>query len=463
MEALREKIELIMQDDQKRKVVLLVAALLILTILVFVMFDEPEKKTVRIKNKAQVNHSMLAPDDIADLDQDRVDALLDNYKKDLDAREKEMNLTERKTERELQRFNKEQEGLRDTIKKLVRENENLKNSVGDLSERTSVITEDPNLKSYLQEARKQSQMNQASIAFGASAGPTGTLASSTAGRLQAGSGMNNSEKSEPIQLGIRSVSGNDSIRHTGVIPANETEEQRDVRIERTQRRLTATAEKERIEKEKEEQFFLPAGSILSGTLLTGMDAPTGGNAKSEPWPALLRIKMEAILPNRWSLDIRECFLLAGAYGDLSSHRAYMRSETLSCVREDGRAIEVSIDAFGTGADGKAGIRGRVVTKNGQLLGQSLLAGFVGGLAEATKPQAIPTINTRPNANGQTSFVEPYIGDVMTSAAYNGASSAAEKIADYLLKVAENIFPIIEIDAGRQMDFVLQRGVMLKIR
>src|SRR3546814_6203967 len=53
-----------------------------------------------------------------------------------------------------------------------------------------------------------------------------------------------------------------------------------------------------------------------------------------PFPSLIRIKNEAILPNRFRADFRECFLIAGGWGDLSSERAYLRAERLSCVRND---------------------------------------------------------------------------------------------------------------------------------
>ena len=109
-------------------------------------------------------------------------------------------------------------------------------------------------------------------------------------------------------------------------------------------------------------MFMPAGSILSGTLITGLDAPTSNQSKQDPFPALLRIKHEAILPNRYRMDIKECFLIASGYGDLSSERAYMRAERISCIKKDGGVIETSMDAYSVGEDGKAGIRGRLVSK-----------------------------------------------------------------------------------------------------
>jgi conjugal transfer pilus assembly protein TraB len=109
----------------------------------------------------------------------------------------------------------------------------------------------------------------------------------------------------------------------------------------------------------EDAVLIPAGSILRGVLLSGMDAPTGRQSRRDPYPALARIKHDAILPNRFRADVRECFLVLAGYGDLGSERAYLRTEAITCVRQDGGAIEVPIDAYATGEDGKVGERGRV--------------------------------------------------------------------------------------------------------
>ena len=207
-------------------------------------------------------------------------------------------------------------------------------------------------------------------------------------------------------------------------------------------------------------MFLPAGSILSGTLVTGLDAPTSNQSKQDPFPALLRVKHEAILPNRYRMDIRECFLIASGYGDLSAERAYMRAERISCVKKDGAIIETSIDAYSVGEDGKAGIRGRLVSKNGQIIANALLSGFVSGISSAFAPQKVQSFQTGSNPSGEQVFQYPSPEMVAGQAAMGGIKGAAEQIADYYLEMAKNIFPIIEIDAGRKVDFVMIRGMSL---
>lgn len=211
---------------------------------------------------------------------------------------------------------------------------------------------------------------------------------------------------------------------------------------------------------------LPSGSILSGVLVTGMDAPTGKQAQKDPFPSLIRIKAEAILPNRFRADFRECFLIAAGWGDLSSERAYMRAERLSCVRNDGSVLESGLDAYASGEDGKAGIRGRLVSKQGQILARSLMAGFMQGVAGAFDVRQVPSINITRGGQDDGDVQSPvyeqaFDQNALQAAGVSGVGSALERIADFYLEMAENIFPVIEIDAMRDVDFIVKKGMTVK--
>lgn len=207
--------------------------------------------------------------------------------------------------------------------------------------------------------------------------------------------------------------------------------------------------------------ILPTGSILSGTVITGLDAPTASQAMQNPFPALLRIKHEAILPNRFRMDIRECFLVAGGYGDLSSERAYLRAESLSCVKSNGEVIDATLDAYAVGEDGKAGVRGRVVSKNGQIIANSLLSGFIAGIGKAFVPTRSTPIQLNPMSGSDIPYQWPSPEMVGAQAFVGGVRGAAEQIAEYYLEMAKNMFPVVEVDAGRKVDFIVLRGVALK--
>jgi conjugal transfer pilus assembly protein TraB len=213
------------------------------------------------------------------------------------------------------------------------------------------------------------------------------------------------------------------------------------------------------------EVFIPAGSILTGVLLNGLDAPTGKKAKKEPMPVLFRIKKEAILPNRFHADLRECFLLAAGFGDLSAERAYFRGETFSCVRQDGGVIEVPMNAYATGEDGKNGVRGRVVSKQGALLAQSMMAGFLRGFSDAFGRNQVPVLLTGGLGSlaGTTPFQSAFSAQSMEGGALKGAGYAMERLSHFYMDMAEEIYPVIEVDATRQVNFIVQKGTALKLK
>lgn len=212
----------------------------------------------------------------------------------------------------------------------------------------------------------------------------------------------------------------------------------------------------------DESVYLPSGSILTGVLINGMDAPTSQGARRDPFPSTLRIQKEAILPNRFRADVRECFLILSGYGDLSSERAYLRGESFSCVREDGGVIEATLASYAVGEDGKAGIRGRLVSKQGQIIAKSLMAGFMAGASEAFDVNPVPTINTN-NTSGRVEYQSVMSEGMLQGAAVQGASKALDRVAQFYIQMAEGIFPVIEVDAGRQIDIIVTKGTKLQIR
>lgn len=207
-------------------------------------------------------------------------------------------------------------------------------------------------------------------------------------------------------------------------------------------------------KKEEPGIYLPAGSIVSGVLLTGLDAPTGRSANRDPVPAVLRVKHEAILPNhRVASEIRECFVVLAGYGDLSSERAYMRSETLSCVRPDGKVIEAKVEGYVTDETGSAGIRGRYVSKQGSVVAKAALAGLADGASRAFG-------SNNQGAYGAGGFVSGE--QVGTAGLSGGVTTALDRVASYYLQLADQITGVIEVPPGRSVSLVILRGTELKL-
>lgn len=201
--------------------------------------------------------------------------------------------------------------------------------------------------------------------------------------------------------------------------------------------------------------FIPSGSFARGVLLAGLDAPTGGQAQSNPQPVLIRLGDDAVLPNRFRSALKECFMVAAGYGSVSSERAYLRLETLSCVFKNGNVLDVPVSGWVNGEDGKNGLRGKFIEKTGAVLQRALLAGIASGIGSAFSNQA--TI-TSVSPLGQTQSTTP--GQNLKNGLGKGFGNAMDRLADYYIRSAETLYPIIEVDAGRAVEIVLTKGIEL---
>lgn len=199
--------------------------------------------------------------------------------------------------------------------------------------------------------------------------------------------------------------------------------------------------------------FLPAGSFVRVAMLNGVDAPTGGQAQSNPLPVAFHVLDVANLANKHRLNIKDCRIVAATWGDLSSERMMGRTETLACVI-NGEAVEMSIKGQVIGEDGKAGVRGRLVTKQGQLLANALFSGALSGIGKAFQSAATIT------STGGAGITQTIDTDKVGQAAIGGGvSSAAQQLAQYYLKAADKLYPVIETDGGRTVEILITKGAV----
>ncbi|MDX9814678.1 MAG: TraB/VirB10 family protein [Sulfurimonadaceae bacterium] len=221
---------------------------------------------------------------------------------------------------------------------------------------------------------------------------------------------------------------------------------------------SSSDKKEEVEaKKKKKTISIPAGSFVRATLVNGLDAPAGSAAKDEPHPVVLRITHDANLPNKFKSDIRECRAIASGYGELSSERAIIRIENMSCITKDGKNYESDGKTVGflTGEDGKIGLAGRVVTKQGAILARTMAAGFMEGLAKVYEDSA-QVVNT--SGIGTTSTVDP--NQANKAGLYSGIGEGAKKLSEYYLKLNDQMFPVVEINVGRKGDILFNKRLVL---
>lgn len=196
---------------------------------------------------------------------------------------------------------------------------------------------------------------------------------------------------------------------------------------------------------------LPTGSMIQGVLINGMDA-TAGRGKGNAVPALVRVKKDAVLPNRYIQAVKECFIIVSGVGNLATERAEIRGETISCIFKDGQIVDGPISAWAVGEDGKSGLRGRVVSKQGSIIARSMLAGVLGGLGKQMAPTSVPSLDI--SGGDETQYQVPNIGNASKMALASGVGSGLDRVANFYMDLAEQMVPVIEIDAGRQVTMIL---------
>lgn len=208
--------------------------------------------------------------------------------------------------------------------------------------------------------------------------------------------------------------------------------------------------------------YLPAGTILTGVLLNGMQASTGPSAQANPQITDIRVKMRAILPNRLRANFKNCMVIASGYGDLSSKRVYMRSNVLSCVARGGGIISAPIHGYVVGSDGLVGVRGKVISHQGGVMLKSLIAGIFSGLGSAAQPSAVQGLNINPVSGGQQTYQLPSPSYLGGEALGGGVSTAAGNISKFYLHEAESLLPTIQVNPGVSVDLILEKGAKIHV-
>jgi conjugal transfer pilus assembly protein TraB len=203
--------------------------------------------------------------------------------------------------------------------------------------------------------------------------------------------------------------------------------------------------------------FLPAGSFADATLISGVEAFTGGTAQQQPQPIVIRLDANAVLPNAANYQIKGCHVLASVWGDMSAERVFGRLATLTCVDTSNRLVlSEEVEGVLVDSDGKNGIRGQLLDRQGAKLARSLLAGFAQGISSAFGSAQSTTTQT---AFGLTSAM---VGsNAVKAGGYSGASTAAQQLADFYLKQAEATLPVIAVDAGRKVSVLFTKSKALK--
>lgn len=208
--------------------------------------------------------------------------------------------------------------------------------------------------------------------------------------------------------------------------------------------------------------YLPPNSYAPARVIVGVDASTGVASQTDPLPVVLRITGPArsvTSGNRLlTTDLTGCLVNGAARGDLSAEKVYVKLVRMTCAQPGGRFAVSEVKGFIAFA-GKSGVRGRVVSREGSLVSQALLAGIVGGFGRGFSANANSVFTQSTSADGQREALSPT--DILAGGLGQGAGEAADTVSRYLIERAEQYQPVVEMPTGIEVEIVFLDGVHVR--
>lgn len=197
---------------------------------------------------------------------------------------------------------------------------------------------------------------------------------------------------------------------------------------------------------------IPSGTTVKALLVSSLDANCGVYSINDPIPVKLRILDDGHLPKNIDVNLKGGIIIGSAYGDLSSERVYMRIERLTQVNSKGDFVESEVLGYITGEDGKYGVRGTVVDKSEKIIANAAISGLFGEASEILQ-SAVGRWRIDNYLSANQAVNDPFVPGIG-----GGTSNAFDMLADYYIQRAEQIEPVIQVNAGRIVDITFTHGI-----
>ena len=277
---IKDKFQEIWQNPKIRNTSIMLLTVPLLFILISGIKDRTDGIEASKHKKDEAVNSMEIFDSsaVADLDQLEFDAMREDFEKETKAQQKLIENERAASKKEFQELSKEliktrneTEDLRRMVESLIKEKQRYQTNNNDSRREsrpnnqngshrpTTVMT--PEIQNQPLQKRQTTILTQSNPVHGRA------IRTVTQRKVREVSGKG--------QVEIKEVASNNSLSQIGNDPKQKATKSKPEKDQKTQK------------------FYMPAGSIVSGTLLNGVDAPTNNASKSDPMPILLRVKKEA--------------------------------------------------------------------------------------------------------------------------------------------------------------------------
>lgn len=210
------------------------------------------------------------------------------------------------------------------------------------------------------------------------------------------------------------------------------------------------------EDDEVKEFGLVAG-FAKATLVTGGDLKTLAEGNASTTPIFLSLDTKIRVANNKELDLRECLLRATGKGDFTTSRGEITLVHMSCSLTDDEGNDYKIDQNVVGwvfdEVGSYGVKGRLVTKEGEIMAKSLPLAFL--------ETGLSILNEKAKSSQTTPDLQ--IGtQATTGIATNAGGTIVEKMGEYWMKYLDGLNPIVSFKPGRKVVVAFQGGEMLKV-
>lgn len=208
-----------------------------------------------------------------------------------------------------------------------------------------------------------------------------------------------------------------------------------------------------------DENFIFAATYARCVLLGSVTVSAGVGAASNPQPVLLRLTDAGNLPNNVRGFLKDAVVIGAAYGELSSESVVIRLERIVKIDKYGRVgMDIPVKGYVAGENGDSRIRGVVIDRAGAVVRQAAIGGFLSGVAEfITRSNTNSNVTFEPNS-GLAKFSPQAGSKMLEQGASKGIGNAVEKYADFYIKRAEQLQPVIQIDGGRKLTIVFTESV-----
>ncbi len=203
-----------------------------------------------------------------------------------------------------------------------------------------------------------------------------------------------------------------------------------------------------------EAIYLPSGSFVNGTLLSGVYAPMD---EARALPVLISIDEAFYGPNQSRIPLKGCFAIGKAAGDATTDRAHIQVYKLSMVLPNGQTFEKEGNcAFIVGeADSTLALDGvRVSRSKEQMMAAFSSGAFAGAGATLERGQ----ISQYESSFGQvTTAKKAAAGEILGGALHD----AFTQMAQYQIRQLEKMVDAIYVAPGRKVYIVMTEGVRIE--